>query len=106
MQKKSHTRFIQEALAELYEMTGDNENAVLTYLDTSISNVENCPMFQWIEDHHLIHLIMNRAFDLFRLNSKQAASLLCFIYRHAPINLRRHCNKACDFLESYSCYHH
>ena len=76
MQKKSHTRFIQEALAELYEMTGDNENAVLTYLDTSISNVENCPMFQWIEDHHLIHLIMNRVFDLFRLNSKQAASLL------------------------------
>ena len=57
-------------------MTGDNENAVLTYLDTSISNVENCPMFQWIEDHHLIHLIMNRVFDLFRLNSKQAASLL------------------------------
>ena len=33
-------------------------------------------MFQWIEDHHLIHLIMNRVFDLFRLNSKQAASLL------------------------------
>lgn len=76
MYKKTHTRFIQEALAELYEMTGDYDNAVRTYLDGSISNVDNSPFFKWIKEHDLIDLIHDRVFELFQLNSKQASLLL------------------------------
>lgn len=76
MQEKTHTRFIQEALAELYEMTGDFKSAVITFLDGSITNVEDSPFFKWIEEHDLIDLIADRVLDLFHLNSKQAALLL------------------------------
>lgn len=76
MQKKTHTRFIQEALAELYEMTGDYQNAVLTYLDGTVTNTEDCPLFKWIEEHDLIDLIKDRVLDVFYLNSKQASDLL------------------------------
>ena len=76
MHEKAHTRFIQEALAELYEMTGDYEHAVMTYLDSSVTNLDDCPFFKWIEEHDLIDLIANRVLDLFHLNSKQASLLL------------------------------
>lgn len=76
MKKTTRDTSVQEALALLYEMTGDVDRAILSYLDGSLANVENAPVFEWVEKYEKIDLVADKALVLFRLSSKQAAALL------------------------------
>ena len=87
MKKTTRDTSVQEALALLYEMTGDVDRAILSYLDGSLANVENAPVFEWVEKYEKIDLVADKALVLFRLSSKQAAALLGNHMEHVSVGV-------------------
>ena len=94
MQKTNRDPAVREALAELYALTGSFDKAVNTYLDDNLTDVKNSPLFEWVENHNLVAQVSTRVLQLFRLNSKQAAVLLCNHMNEVKVGVGKECEVA------------
>ena len=94
MQKTNRDPAVREALAELYALTGSFDKAVSTYLDDNLTDVKDSPLFEWVENHNLVALVSTRVLQLFRLNSKKAAVLLCNHLNEVKVGMGGGCKVA------------
>ena len=80
---------VQEALALLYEMTGDVDRAIACYLEGSLTNVADAPVFEWVEKYEKVAVVAQKALVLFRLSCKQAATLFVNHMEEVPVGVPR-----------------
>lgn len=80
---------VQEALALLYEMTGDVDRGIACYLEGSLTNVADAPVFEWVEKYEKVAVVAQKALVLFRLSCKQAATLFVNHMEEVPVGVPR-----------------
>ena len=63
--------------------------AIACYLEGSLTNVADAPVFEWVEKYEKVAAVAQKALVLFRLSCKQAATLFVNHMEEVPVGVAR-----------------